>query len=184
MSYWLGSVGEIWCWPPSIRWRRRLCGSPVPELETMAWSAVVTSGLAGWVRSARKTWFQMADAGAGADILHVEDVVLEVFVEDARLDFEGSLRGFELVFQLEQVGGAVRGEVESVDEAEGERGEGEDGDDADEAEGADAAGAHGGDFGVGGEAAEAEQDAGENGGGDGDGEGVGEHVARRCGGRR
>ena len=43
--------------------------------------------------------------------------------------------------------------------------------------GSDAAGAHGGDFGVGGEAAEAEQDAGEDGGGNGDGEGVGQHVA-------
>ena len=67
-------------------------------------------------------------------------------------------------------------EVERVDQSEGERGEGEDGDDADEGEGADAAGAHGGDLGVGGQAAEAEQNAGQHRRGDGDGEGVGQHV--------
>ncbi len=41
MLYWLGSVGEIWCWPPS---RRRRWRSPVGLAVTRAWSAVVTRG--------------------------------------------------------------------------------------------------------------------------------------------
>ena len=109
-------------------------------------------------------------AGGGTDVLDVEDVVLEVFVEDAGLDFEGGLRGLELAFQLEQVAGGARGEVEGVEQAKAEGGEGEDGDDADKAEDPDAAGAHGCELAVGGEAAEAEQDSGEDGGGQGDGE--------------
>ncbi len=120
----------------------------------------------------------MPDRGAraGGDVLDVEDIVLEVLVEDAGLDFKGGLRGFELVFEAEQVGGAAGSEVEGVDEAEGKRSEREDGDDAHEAERSDAAGAHGGDFGVGGKAGEAEEDSGEDCGGDGDGESVGQHV--------
>jgi hypothetical protein len=116
-------------------------------------------------------------AGGGADILHIEDLVLEVFVEDAGLDFNGSLRGFESVLELKQVAGAVGGEVKGVDQAEGKCGEGEDGDNTDKGECADAAGAHGGDLGVCGEAAETEQDAGEDGSRNGDGEAVGQHVA-------
>ena len=112
----------------------------------------------------------------GGYVLDVEDVVLEVFVEDSGLDLEGGLRGFELVFQLEQVGGGARGEVESVEQAEAEHEEGEDGDDAYEGEGANAAGAHGGDFAVGGEAGEAEKDSSEDRGGQGDGESVGQSV--------
>ena len=115
-------------------------------------------------------------SGDRAHVLDVEDVVLEVFIEDAGLDFEGGLRGFELIFQLEQIAGGARREVKGVDQAEAERGEGEDGDDADKAEGPDAAGAHGGDLAVGGETAEAKEDSGEDGGGQRDGEEVGQGV--------
>ncbi len=91
-------------------------------------------------------------AGAGADVLDIEDDVFEVFVEDAGLDFEGGLGVFEGIFEFEQGCGGAWGEVEGVGEAEGERAERDQGDDADEVECAHAGGAHGGDFGVGGEA--------------------------------
>ncbi len=58
-------------------------------------------------------------AGGGVDVLNVEDVVAEVLIEDAWLDLEGGLRGFELVLEAEEIGGAARGEVESVDQADG-----------------------------------------------------------------
>ena len=160
-----------------MRWRTTPCWSPALLVKASGLSGSDDVGIGGLGEVGEEDMMPGGHAGAGADILHIEDVVLEVFVEDAGLDLEGCLRGFELVLQLEQIAGALGSEVESVDEADGEGGEGEDGDDADEAEGSDAAGAHGGDFGVGGEAAEAKQDAGEDGGGDGDGEGVGEHVA-------
>ena len=48
----------------------------------------------------------------------VEDVVLEVFVEDAGLDLEGGLRGLEVVFEAEEAGGAAGSEVEGVEQAE------------------------------------------------------------------
>jgi len=105
-------------------------------------------------------------ARGGLDILHIEDIVLQVLEEDSGLDLEGGLRCFEPVFQLEQVGGGAGDEVEGVDQAEAEGSEGENGDDAHEGEGTDAAGAHGGDFAVAGEAGEAEKDSREDGGGE------------------
>ena len=115
--------------------------------------------------------------GAGEDVLGVEDVVLEVLVEDARLDFDGGLRGLALLLVVEQGARGVRRDVEGVGEAGEPAEDGDDADDADERDDADAAGAHGGDFAVGGEAAEAEQDADEHGHGDGEGEEVGQQVA-------
>ena len=47
-------------------------------------------------------------ARSGADILNVEDVILEVFVEDARLDLEGSLRVEQLGFEAEGGLGSLR----------------------------------------------------------------------------
>ncbi len=115
--------------------------------------------------------------GAGDDVLGVEDVVLEVFVEDAGLDFDGGLAGLGGVFVVEESLGGAGSDEEGVGEAEDPEGDGEDADDADEGEDAEAGGAHGGDFAVGGEAAEAEQDADEHGHGDGEGEEAGEEVA-------
>ena len=65
-------------------------------------------------------------ARGGADILHVEDVVLEVFVEDARLDFVGSLRVEELGFEAEGCLGSFGREVESVGETDEPSGDGDD----------------------------------------------------------
>src|SRR5258707_3391020 len=53
MLYWLGSLGEVSCWPPLRRWRRMVWASGVlgVPLTTMAWAAVVMWGSAGvgWV---------------------------------------------------------------------------------------------------------------------------------------
>ena len=75
-------------------------------------------------------------AGCGADVLDVEHVVMEVFVEDAGLDLEGGLGGFEAVFETQQCAGSVGCEIKRVGEAEGEGQAGDDGDDADEVKGA------------------------------------------------
>ena len=72
-------------------------------------------------------------------------------------------------------------EVESIDQTKTKCGEREDGDDADEGERANAARAHGRDFGVGGKAAEAEQDAGKDRSGNGDGERIRQHVREDAG---
>src|ERR1700733_9325577 len=107
-------------------------------------------------------------SGGGGGVLDIEDAVLELFVEDSRLDFEGGLRGREGFADRDETGGGAGREVEGVEEAEGESDGGDDGDDADEVDGSHAGGAHGGNFAVGGEAGESEEDADENGHGDGD----------------
>ena len=48
-------------------------------------------------------------AGAGADVLDVEDDVLEVLVEDAGFDFKGGLGVFEVVLKGEEGGGGAGG---------------------------------------------------------------------------
>src|SRR3982074_2936791 len=42
MLYWLGSLGEVSCWPPLRRWRRMVWASGLfgVPLTTMAWAAV------------------------------------------------------------------------------------------------------------------------------------------------
>ena len=116
-------------------------------------------------------------AGGGAHVLHVEHIALEVLIEDAGLDIEGDLRRLQLLFQVEQVAGGCGDKVKRIDQPKRQREEGEDRDDTDEAEGPDAAGAHCRDLGVGGQAAKAEQDAGEDGGWDSEGQGIGQHVS-------
>ena len=114
--------------------------------------------------------------GAGDDVLCVEDVVLEVFVEDARLNFDGGLAGLGGVFVVEKGLGGAGSEIERVGQAGDPEEEGEEADDADEGEDAQAGGAHGGDFAVGCQAAEAEQDADQDGHGNGEGEEAGQQV--------
>ena len=92
-------------------------------------------------------------------VLHVEDDFGESFVEHSRLDFEGNLRTFQAVFEMTESGLGSRGDVESVDKSHEPCGDDEEGKGAKEAPDAHAAGAHGGDFTVGGETAEADQDA-------------------------
>ena len=106
--------------------------------------------------------------------MHVDDGVFEVFVEDAGLDFEGGLGGFELALEIEDGLVGLGGDVERIHQAEDGAEDGDDGGDPDEVPDAEAGGAHGDDFGVGGEAAEAEQYADQNGHGDGDEESVGQ----------
>ena len=134
MSYWLGSVGEMLMLAAvdQVEARGLRVGRCRSGDDGLVGGGDVL-GLVGWVRSARKTWCQTEASGGWADVLDVEDVVLEVLIEDAGLDFEGCLRGLKLFFQAEEVGGAAGCEVEGVDQADGERGDGEDGDDADEA---------------------------------------------------
>jgi hypothetical protein len=95
-------------------------------------------------------------SSAGADVLHVDDGVLEVLVEDARLDLEGCLGVFKIVLQIEDALVGLRAEIKGIDEADSCSSERDDRGDADEVPDAQAGGAHGGDFRVGGETAEAE----------------------------
>ena len=115
--------------------------------------------------------------GAGDDVLCVEDVVFEVFVEDAGLDGDGGLAGLGGVFVVDKGLGGAGSDEEGVGEAEDPERDGEDADDADEGEDAEAGGAHGGDFAVGCEAAEAKQDADEHGHGDGEGQKARQEIA-------
>src|SRR5437879_7381210 len=71
-------------------------------------------------------------SGGGGDVLDVEDAVFELLVEDAWLDLEGGLGGFEGFAKGDETGGGARCEVERVEEAESEGDGGDDGDDADE----------------------------------------------------
>ena len=109
-------------------------------------------------------------------VLHVKDVVLEVLVEDAGLNFIAGLGGFELVFKPEERSCRTRREDERVEEAKQECAGGGDGADAHERHDAEAGGAHGGDFAVGREAAEAKEDADQDGHGNGEDERGGERV--------
>lgn len=120
-------------------------------------------------------------AGGGGDVLNVEDAVLELFVEDAGLDLEGGLGGFEGFAEVDEAGGGVRSEVEGVDEAQHEGDGGDHGDDADEVNSAHAGGSHSGDFAVCGETGETEENADQDGHGDGDDEGVGQGVGDDAG---
>ncbi len=120
--------------------------------------------------------------GGGTNVLDVEDVVLEVLVEDAGLDLEGGLGGFERVLQREESGGGVGSKVEGVDEAQTESKGGDDGDDADEIECTHAGCAHCGDLGVCSEAGQTKKDADQHGHGDGYGERVGQGVEEDAGG--
>ncbi len=92
-------------------------------------------------------------------VLHIENYFGKSFVEDAGLDFERNLRAFESIFQVAEGGLGAGRDVESVDQRQGPGADDEDGEHAEEAPHAHAAGAHGGDFTVGGESAEADEDA-------------------------
>ena len=121
-------------------------------------------------------------AGAGADILDIEDEVLEVLVEDAGLDLVGGLRGVQCLLHVENGLIGAGGEIERVGEAEQGSADGDDGGDAHKVADAQAGGAHGDDFAVGGEAAEAKQDADQYRHGNGDREEVGQREEEdlRC----
>ena len=93
------------------------------------------------------------------DVLNVEHESGEAFVENARLNFERDLRGLQAVLQVNHGGLGLGSEIDSVGQGEKPGRYGEDRYDAEEAPDADAAGSHGGDFAVGGEAAEADQNA-------------------------
>ena len=56
--------------------------------------------------------------GTGDDVLGVEDIVLEVFVEYAGLDFDGGLAGLGGVFVVEEGLGGAGSDEEGVGEAE------------------------------------------------------------------
>ena len=155
--------------------------------------ARVILGAEGSVISARKTPRHCGGIGAGAHIFDVEHHVLEVFVEDARLNLKGSLRTPELVLQAGERRRGHGGKPDAVGQRQQPGGNGEDGDDADKHPGAQAAGAHGGDFAVGGQAAEADEDSDQQAHGDGDGAGNGQGkqeearprwAGERCCGRR
>ena len=120
-------------------------------------------------------------AGGGRDILYVKDAILELFVEDARLDFEGRLGGFERFAESDETGGCAWRKIEGVEEAESEGDRGDDGDDAHEVDCAHARGAHGCDFAVCGEPGEAEENADEDGHRDCDDEGVRQGVGDDAG---
>jgi hypothetical protein len=102
-------------------------------------------------------------AGASTHILHVEDVILEIFIEDAGLDFVGSLGIGERIFQIAHGGSRLRGQDHGVEHAYDPPGYSYHAHDTDEAPHADAGRAHGSDFAVGGEATEAQQNADEHG---------------------
>jgi len=95
-------------------------------------------------------------------VLYKKDVVLEVLVEDARLNGKGDLRGLELILQPKQVAGRARRKVERIDQTERERRKGENRDDAHERQRSNAAGAHGGHFAVGGKTAQSEKNSRQN----------------------
>src|ERR1700754_1008837 len=56
-------------------------------------------------------------ARSGENVLDVQHVVLEVFVEDTRLDFKGGLRGLAFGLEFEECGRCVWSDVERVDQS-------------------------------------------------------------------
>ena len=174
MSYWPGSEVEMSWRLPLASSRRRVLSCAAEDGGFVGGDDVGRGGL-GEVGDEDVTPDGGA-VGAGDDVLGVEDVVLEVFVEDAGLNLDGGLAGLGGVFVVEEGLGGAGGDVEGVGQAGDPEADGEDADDADEAEDADAAGAHGGDFAVGCEPTEAEQDADQDGHGDGEGEEAGQQV--------
>ena len=93
-------------------------------------------------------------ARAGAHVLHVEHEVLEVLVEDARLNLVGGLRSFKRLLHLENGLVGARREIERVAQTEQRSGDGDDGADAHKVADAQSRGAHGDNFAVGGQAAQ------------------------------
>ena len=100
-SYSSGSVGRVLVLAARrARLRRRSCGVAAAGDHGLVGGGDV--GVRGLGQVGEKDMVPDGGAGGGADVLNVEDVVLEVLVEDAGLDLERGLRGLELVFQLEQ----------------------------------------------------------------------------------
>ena len=120
-------------------------------------------------------------ARAGPDILHVEHVVLEVFVKDARLNLKRGLLILERIFQPQQGCGRFGSDVERDRQRDSPAENGDDRDHADKEPDADAHRPHGGDLAVGGEAAEAEQHPDEHGHGNGQDQHVGKHEQENFG---
>ena len=77
-------------------------------------------------------------SGGGADILNVEDVVFELFVEDTGLNLEGGLRRLQRLSEGDEAGGGAWGEIERVEEPQYEGDRRDDGDNADEVDGSHA----------------------------------------------
>ena len=123
-----------------------------PLSATTASSAVVTLGSRRIAQVGEEDALPARDACAGADILHVEHIVLEVFVEDARLNLKRGLLIFKRVFQPQQRGGCLGGDVERVGQRYSPANNGDDRDHPDKKPDADAHRPHGGDLAVGSEA--------------------------------
>ena len=96
--------------------------------------------------------FPQGNPRAGTQVLHVEDDIFKIFIEDPGLDLEGCLRELQTIFERKKRCGGARGKPERVEQAGSEREKRDEGDDLDEVECTHACGAHGRDFRVRGEA--------------------------------
>ena len=83
-----------------------------PLSATTASSAVVTLGANGITQVGEEDTLPSRRPSAGADVLHVQDIVLEVFIEDAWLDFKRGLLIFERVLEPQNRGGCLRSYIE------------------------------------------------------------------------
>ena len=92
-------------------------------------------------------------------VVHVENNFREAFVKDSGLDFERCLRAFEPVLQASESGLGSGGQVDAVGERNQPRARHENGKDAEEVPDANAARAHRRDFAIGGQAAQADENA-------------------------
>ena len=117
-------------------------------------------------------------ARPGAHVLHIENKVLEVLVEDARLNLVGGLRGLQCLLHLQDGLVGARSDIEGVGQPEQRAGDGHDGSDAHKVADAQAGGAHGDDFAVGGQPAEPQQHAHQHRHGNGDLEEVGQREEK------
>ena len=117
-------------------------------------------------------------ARAGAHVLHIENEVVKVLVEDAGLNLVGGLRGFQRLLHFDDGLVGARREIQRVAQAKQRAGHGHDGGDAHKVADAQARGAHGDDFAVGGQAAEPQQDAPQHRHGDGDLEQIGQREEK------
>ena len=100
---------------------------------------------------------------AGGNVIDVQDCAGEALVEDAGLNLERNLRGDEFGFDIAEGVQAERGEPQGHDCGEDRAENGENTDGKQDAFAADAQGGEGDDFAVHGHAAEAEEDADEDG---------------------
>ncbi len=113
-------------------------------------------------------------AGSAAHILHVENKVAEILVEDARLNLVGRLRGRQRLLHVEDGLVGAGSDVERIHQPQQRAADCHDGGHADKVGDAQARGADGDDFAVGGQAAQSQQNAHQHRHGDRDPEQVGQ----------